>query len=216
MWASEPLPPYSPFSMSFLALSHAPPAFAIKIARSTPVTVAPASIPPSALGPRINPTATGDDIAKTPGSIISLNAAVVLMSMHRTTSGFTPGTPSRSPGISLNWRLISCTILKAALPTLVMVREPMKNGIAPPSRRPITTRGSASEMSKDAPSFTLIVCEKAEKSASAVNAAEPMAKPLPMAAVVLPRESRLSVISLTSGPRPLISDIPPALSAIGP
>ena len=43
-----------------------------------------------------------------------------------------------------------------------------------------------------------------------------MAKPLPIAAVVLPSSSKESVISLTSGFMPLISAIPPALSAIGP
>src|SRR5690606_16073523 len=46
---SEPLPPCAPPSMYFFALSHAPPAFAMKSAMSTPVTVAPASMPPSAL-----------------------------------------------------------------------------------------------------------------------------------------------------------------------
>jgi hypothetical protein len=49
-----------------------------------------------------------------------------------------------------------------------------------------------------------------------VSAAEPIAKPLPIAAVVLPSASRPSVILRTSGPSPLISLIPPALSAIGP
>ena len=43
-----------------------------------------------------------------------------------------------------------------------------------------------------------------------------MANPFPIAAVVFPSASRLSVISLVSWPSPLISDIPPALSAIGP
>ena len=52
--------------------------------------------------------------------------------------------------------------------------------------------------------------------ANAVTAAEAMANPLAMAAVVLPRESRLSVILRTSGPKAAISDMPPALSAIGP
>ncbi len=42
---------------------------------------------------------------------------------------------------------------------------------------------------------------KAENSARAVTAAEPMANPLAMAAVVLPRESRASVASRTSGGR---------------
>ena len=48
------------------------------------------------------------------------------------------------------------------------------------------------------------------------NAAEPMANPLPIAAVVLPTESSLSVITLTSGSRWQDSASPPALSAIGP
>jgi hypothetical protein len=42
-----------------------------------------------------------------------------------------------------------------------------------------------------------------------------MAKPLPIAAVVFPAASRISVLSLAS-PRSHISAIPPALSAIGP
>ena len=44
-WASLPLPPCTPSSMYFFALSQAPPAFDIIMAKSTPVTVAPASIP---------------------------------------------------------------------------------------------------------------------------------------------------------------------------
>ena len=48
------------------------------------------------------------------------------------------------------------------------------------------------------------------------NAAEPIAKPLPIAAVVLPTESSLSVITRTSGARWQDSARPPALSAIGP
>ena len=52
--------------------------------------------------------------------------------------------------------------------------------------------------------------------ASAVRTAEPIAKPFPVAAVVLPRESKASVLSLTSGSSPACSAIPPALSATGP
>ena len=52
--------------------------------------------------------------------------------------------------------------------------------------------------------------------ASAVSAAEPIAKPLPMAAVVLPTASSLSVRSRTSAGSSAISAQPPALSAIGP
>jgi len=57
--------------------------------------------------------------------------------------------------------------------------------------------------------------QHAESAARAVNAAEPIANPFPIAAVVFPRESNPSVIFRTSGPRPDISEIPPALSAIG-
>src|SRR5712692_4290731 len=46
-------PGISSFSIAFLALSHTPPALAIMSASSTPVTVAPASIPPSASAPMI-------------------------------------------------------------------------------------------------------------------------------------------------------------------
>ena len=52
--------------------------------------------------------------------------------------------------------------------------------------------------------------------AKAVNAAEAIAKPLPIAAVVFPTASNLSVRSLTSGSNSAISAIPPALSEIGP
>ena len=45
---------------------------------------------------------------------------------------------------------------------------------------------------------------------------DPMANPFPMAAVVFPTESSLSVISLTESGSSAISAIPPALSAIGP
>ena len=52
--------------------------------------------------------------------------------------------------------------------------------------------------------------------ASAANAAAPIAKPLPIAAVVLPCSSSSSVITLVSEGIPAISAIPPALSATGP
>ncbi len=52
--------------------------------------------------------------------------------------------------------------------------------------------------------------------AMAASAAEPMAKPLPMAAVVLPTASSLSVRCRTSAGSPAISAMPPELSAMGP
>jgi hypothetical protein len=57
---------------------------------------------------------------------------------------------------------------------------------------------------------------KPPKRASETSAAEPMAKPLPMAAVVLPAASSASVLSRTSAGSSDISAIPPALSQTGP
>ena len=48
------------------------------------------------------------------------------------------------------------------------------------------------------PVFALTVSLKAANKARDVRAAEPIAKPLPIAAVVLPTASNLSVLSLTS------------------
>ncbi len=62
----------------------------------------------------------------------------------------------------------------------------------------------------------LACCWKAANRASAVIAAEPIAKPLPMAAVVLPTASSWSVRSRTLGSWWVISAMPPALSAMGP
>jgi hypothetical protein len=57
---------------------------------------------------------------------------------------------------------------------------------------------------------------KAEKSTTEVNAAEAVANPLPMAAVVFPTASSLSVTWRTLGGISDISANPPALSAMGP
>ena len=64
--------------------------------------------------------------------------------------------------------------------------------------------------------FLAISSPKAVNRARAVKAAEPIANPLAIAAVVLPTASSLSVVIRTSGSRPAISAIPPALSATGP
>ena len=53
-------------------------------------------------------------------------------------------------------------------------------------------------------------------SASDVNAAEPIANPFPIAAVVFPAASRASVRLRMSLPISAISAIPPALSDTGP
>ena len=61
-----------------------------------------------------------------------------------------------------------------------------------------------------------MVVRNAVNSARAVRPAEPIAKPLAMAAVVLPTESSESVILRMLGSMCAISAIPPALSATGP
>ena len=139
LWGSEPLPPWAPPSMYFLALSHAPPAFAMKSAIRTPVTVAPASSPPRASTPRKRPTTTGASTAVTPGRSISRKAARVEMSTQRAESGL--AEPSISPGISRNWRRTSSTIPAAARPTAVMVKAATRKGSIPPMKRPTTTSG---------------------------------------------------------------------------
>src|SRR5207249_9504249 len=53
--ASEPLPPNAPSSMSFLALSHAPPPAVIRTAKKKPTMITPISSPPSA-SVEISPT----------------------------------------------------------------------------------------------------------------------------------------------------------------
>ena len=60
------------------------------------------------------------------------------------------------------------------------------------------------------------LCRNPPKRESETRAAEPMANPLPMAAVVLPAASRASVRSLTYSPNSDISAMPPALSEMGP
>ena len=69
--------------------------------------------------------------------------------------------------------------------------------------RPASTFGSSTLKTTSAPSplSALIVSAYAASKARDVRAAEPMANPLPVAAVVLPRESRASVRSRTSGSR---------------
>ena len=99
----------------------------------------------------------------------------------------------------------------AARPTAFIDNAENKNGNIPPSNKPANTLGFAI-------SIELIpaVAINAANNARAVNAADPIANPLPIAAVVLPTASSLSVRCLTSFGSSAISAIPPALSEIGP
>ena len=86
--------------MYFFALSQAPPPVHIEIATNRPVTMVPISKPPSATGPRINPTRIGTMTGSSDGIIISLIAAEVSMSTARPYSGL--AVPSMMPLISRN------------------------------------------------------------------------------------------------------------------
>ncbi len=175
----------------------------------TPVAVAPAKNPPRDSAPITKPTARGIITAMRPGRIIFVKALRVTMSIHRSESGL--AFPSIRPLISLNCLLISITISSAVLPTALMVSEAMTKGIRAPIRRPMTV-STLVRLIID----KLVVFWKAENRAKAVNAAEPIANPFPMAAVVLPKASSLSVIFRIPAPALDISAIPPALSAMGP
>ena len=91
MWASEPLPPKLPSSMSFLALSHAPPPAVMEMATNRPVTITPRSIAPTAAKaasfPAIQLITTkmtiGDSSGSNDGTIISRIAALVSKSTAR-------------------------------------------------------------------------------------------------------------------------------------
>ena len=157
-------------------------------------------------------------MATEPGNTISLSAAFVAMSTIVMLSG--SALPSRKPGISSNCRLISSMIAWAALPTAIIVLAPTAYGRHAPIKRPTRMGASSSLKTKlDIPAASrtwLISRMNAENKLNTVSVAEPIAKPLPMAAVVLPTESSSSVMARTSGPSLLISLMPPALSEIGP
>jgi hypothetical protein len=61
-----------------------------------------------------------------------------------------------------------------------------------------------------------VECRYAPYNAKATKVALPIAKPFPIAAVVLPAESKTSVLDRIYYPNSAISAIPPALSLIGP
>ena len=202
----------TPSSNIFLALSQAPPAFDWKMAINTPETVTPANKPPKASAPKTKPIITGETTANTPGITISRKAAAVEISTHLPYSA-TPSASwkilwssalqsfiSVSPflritakaafkgGMSANWRRTSVIMAIAARPTAPMAMAENTNGnIAPTNKQAITVAFDKSMVE---------ICAeviKAPNNASAVKAADAMAKPLPIAAVVFPTASNLSV-----------------------
>mmetsp|Transcript_12320 Transcript_12320/g.28917 ORF Transcript_12320/g.28917 Transcript_12320/m.28917 type:complete len:204 (-) Transcript_12320:852-1463(-) len=180
-----------------------------------------------------------------PGAIISLIEDLVEIMTHRSLSGSTSSSAESFSPLELltmasisvvpfsfftvrNCLRTSSIISAAALPTEIMVSAPKRKGSMAPTRTPARRMGSLTSKSMGSTptggnvpmaaawatgsTFSL----KAARRERAVSTADPTAKPLPMAAVVLPRASSESVLARTSGPKCAISARPPALSAIGP
>ena len=101
--------------------------------------------------------------------------------------------PSSNPFISRNCLRTSTTIAFAACPTARMARAENKNGIIPPMKSPARTFALEISMTSNP-----VISLKAANRANEVSAAEAIANPLPMAAVVFPTVSRISVFSRTS------------------
>ena len=70
------------FSISFLAMSQAPPVFEAEMATQTPETIIPARSPSTAAGPKKIPAINGDKITSAPGKTIFLNEALVEIIIH--------------------------------------------------------------------------------------------------------------------------------------
>ena len=131
---------------------------------------------------------------------------------------------------SANWLRTSCTTTPAVRPTARMARAENRNGTAPPISRPMKIFGSATLMASSGarstpslrsatsmPSSAPAVSMKLANRATAAMTAEPMAKPLVTALVVLPTASRLTMIrSGSPWNSPDISAMPAALSDTGP
>src|SRR5918996_1539237 len=134
---------------------------------------------------------------------------------------------------SANWRRTSCTTTPAVRPTARMARPENRNGTAPPINSPMNTWGSATliwmvpkmpsdvscrfSMTPTGSSSVADVSMKLANRATAAMTAEPMAKPLVTALVVLPTASRPTITrSASPSNSPDISAMPAALSATGP
>mmetsp|Transcript_2049 Transcript_2049/g.3986 ORF Transcript_2049/g.3986 Transcript_2049/m.3986 type:complete len:292 (+) Transcript_2049:887-1762(+) len=209
----EPLPVLSfqsPLSIHFLALSQAPPALAMKMASIKPDTKAPMRSPPNASRPNTKPHTNGEQMANTPGIIISMREALVEIATHSAKSGLRKGTASNSLN-SRNCRRTSSIIRLAARPTANIVSALNTYGKHAPQTAAISTSALDTSMASTSASALY-----AANNANVASTAEPIQKPLPVAAVVLPRASKPSVISRTSFGNSAISAIPPALSATGP
>lgn len=106
--------------------------------------------------------------------------------------------------------MISIIISFAASPTAPIVIALNRYGSIAPQISPENSRGF-----KIFTMYRSVEVAKAPNSARETRQALPIANPFPIAAVVFPAASRISVFSLAYSSS-VISAIPPALSAIGP
>mmetsp|Transcript_97351 Transcript_97351/g.209907 ORF Transcript_97351/g.209907 Transcript_97351/m.209907 type:complete len:264 (-) Transcript_97351:1177-1968(-) len=189
----------------------------MEIANMNPELRLPISRPARQRAVSRKPTPRGTKMAMTPGMIISRMEALVAICTHTVASALTPSgrglSTSLSSGYFLNCLRISMIMASAARPTESMVNAANTNGRQAPISTPTMKIGSVINTSTPSKAwFMNAVIRPIE-----VRTALPMANPLPVAAVVLPRESRASVRSLISSSHSSsISAIPPALSATGP
>ena len=157
----------------------------------------------------MKPISRGRMTASEPGRSILFNAAAVEISTHLAYSGLP--VPSMMPGMVRNWRRTSSIISFAASPTASMANAEKRKGIIAPTINPVSVSGSSRSML-----VNLTACAYEANKARAVSAADAMANPLAIAAVVFPTASSLSVTSRTLCGNSDISAMPPALSDIGP
>jgi hypothetical protein len=102
-------------------------------------------------------------------------------------------------GFSWSYLLTSFTISKAADPTAFIVKAENKYGSIAPIISPAKTRALIMLISAGSPCFYLVwyaLFKKAPYKDKLTKAADPMANPFPIAAVVLPAASKASVLSL--------------------
>ncbi len=104
--------------------------------------------------------------------------------------------PYNIPGSSRICRLTSSTIPKAALPTDLIVKAENTYGNIAPINNPAKTSGLVNDISF--PPSRSALCKNPPNNDSDTKAADPIANPFPIAAVVLPAASNPSVRYLTS------------------
>ena len=198
LWMSEPLRCTTPstitwpFSTYFLALSQAPPVLEDEMAIWMEETIAPASMPATASTPRKMPNARGVVITKMAGGTIS-----------RSTRRWRWRCSARGRGgrAALQQAGDLAELARHFLDHLV---RGLAHGLHGHGGEPVGDHRAEDERREDERVTRLTSVSarpervtNAPKSARPTRHADPMAKPLPMAAVVLPAASSASVTSRT-------------------